>query len=120
MTRKRRSRGVRVRCETSDLYSSPKPCRIHAHLSSDRTVPNPCFLSPQEVYVRMRTLYLYYRPLHAISPRLSNARQDDSARYPESPGTGHLFSRSKLCPLLAYQYNKKTLIHLLVTGLTTS
>src|SRR5438045_1549155 len=28
----------------------PQPCRSHAHLGNDRTVPNPCFLSPNGVH----------------------------------------------------------------------
>src|SRR3954462_1219649 len=72
------------------------------------------------VSIRVRILYLYYRSLHTISPRHSNARPQDSARYPESPDIGHLVSRSLLCPLVAYHHDEKTPIHLLAAGLTTS
>src|SRR4051812_7091219 len=41
-------------------------------------------------------------------------------RYPESPGIGHLVSRSLLCPFIAYHHDKKTPIHLLIAGLTMS
>src|SRR2546430_2025815 len=56
------------------LLLLPQPCQSHAHLGNDRTVPNPCFSSTQEAYVRVRIFYLFYRPPHTISSRLSNAR----------------------------------------------
>src|SRR2546430_11540402 len=55
------------------LLLLPQPCQSHAHLGNDRTVPNPCFSSPQEAYVCVRILYLFHRPLHTISSRLGNA-----------------------------------------------
>src|SRR3954464_10936323 len=71
------------RCEgqmrSTELLLLPQPSQSHAHLGNDRTVPNPCFSSTQEAYVRMRILYLFYKPLHTISSRLSNARPQDSA-----------------------------------------
>src|SRR3954470_4679509 len=70
----------------------PQPCQSQAHRDNDKTVPNPCFLSPQTVYVRVRITYLFHRPLH----------------------------RSLLCPFIAYQHDKKTPIHLLAAGLTMS
>src|SRR3954469_7790690 len=66
------------RCESQmqhiRLLLLPQPCQSHAHPGNDRTVPNPCFSSTQEAYVRVRILYLFHRLLHTILSKLSNAR----------------------------------------------
>src|SRR5436190_3383749 len=41
----------------------PQPCQPQAHLDNDRTVPNPCFLSPQTVHIRVRIFNLFHRAL---------------------------------------------------------
>src|SRR3954463_2063340 len=41
----------------------PQPCQSQAHRDNDRTVPNPCFTSPQTVHIRVRILNLFHRAL---------------------------------------------------------
>src|SRR3954465_2550308 len=41
----------------------PQPCQSQAHRNNDRTVPNPCFTSPQTVHIRVRILNLFHRAL---------------------------------------------------------
>src|SRR3954462_15104659 len=41
----------------------PLTCQSHAHLSNDRTVPNPYFLSLNGVH-SCEDFYLYHRPPH--------------------------------------------------------
>src|SRR3954471_16675703 len=41
----------------------PQPCQSIAYRDNDRTVPNPCFISPQTVHIRERILNLFHRAL---------------------------------------------------------
>src|SRR3954465_6515509 len=37
----------------------PQPSQSRAHRGDDRTIPNPCFTSPQTVHIRVRILNLF-------------------------------------------------------------
>src|SRR2546430_2343288 len=41
----------------------PQPCQSQAYQDNDRSIPKPCFLSPQMVHIRMRILSLFHRAL---------------------------------------------------------
>src|SRR2546430_914882 len=88
MTRARRSRGARARCDTSNLCSSPNPVSLKLTEITIGRFQTPCFTSPQTVHIRVRILNLFHRAL--------------------------------LWHFIAYHHAKKTLIHLLATGLTMS
>src|SRR4051812_36515528 len=53
------------RCEGQMQHIEPllllQPCQSQAYRDNDRTVPNPCFLSPQTVHICVRILNLFHR-----------------------------------------------------------
>src|SRR3954467_15146518 len=89
----------------------PQPCQSLAHRGDDRTVPNPCFLSPQTVHIRVRILNLIPQSTTVVISYLTITPR----RRP------YIFlPQVKLCPFVAYHHDKKTPIHLLAAGLTVS
>src|SRR5438270_9652737 len=76
----------------------PQPCQSQAHRDNDRTVPNPCFTSPQTMHIRVRILNLFHRALlwHFIAYHRSEEH------------TSELQSQSNLvCRLLLEKKKKK-------------
>src|SRR3954465_11540974 len=90
----------------------PQPCQSQAHRGNDRTVPNPCFLSPQTMHIHVRILNLFPQSttvvstvsIHSLSSRQEDAHSSSCRRSNyEWIRSGLLKSKDHACRLVYHR-----------------